>query len=35
MYDAEVNKQIEMAREKRGEGDLNKLFQSGETWTVT
>ena len=33
-YDVELNRQIESAREKRGEGDLNALFNSGETWTV-
>jgi 2-oxoglutarate ferredoxin oxidoreductase subunit beta len=34
IYDVELNKQIEVAREKRGDGDLNKLFNAGETWTV-
>lgn len=34
-YDVELNRQIEVAREKRGEGDLAKLFNSGETWTVS
>ncbi len=33
-YDFEMNRQIEVAREKRGPGDLQKLFHSGETWTV-
>ncbi|MFV1968032.1 MAG: thiamine pyrophosphate-dependent enzyme [Pirellulaceae bacterium] len=33
-YDVELNRQIEEAREKRGMGDLNQLFRSGETWTV-
>jgi 2-oxoglutarate ferredoxin oxidoreductase subunit beta len=33
-YDVELNRQITTAREKRGEGDLNTLFNSGETWTV-
>jgi 2-oxoglutarate ferredoxin oxidoreductase subunit beta len=33
-YDAELNKQVESAREKKGEGDLNALFNTGETWTV-
>jgi 2-oxoglutarate ferredoxin oxidoreductase subunit beta len=33
-YDEEFNKQIFSAREKRGAGDLGKLFNSGETWTV-
>jgi 2-oxoglutarate ferredoxin oxidoreductase subunit beta len=34
-YDTELNKQIESARQQRGEGDLNKLFNSGDTWLVT
>lgn len=33
-YDEELNKQLESAREKRGAGDLNALFNAGETWTV-
>ena len=33
-YDTEVNRQIDSAREKKGEGDLNALFNAGETWTV-
>ncbi len=33
-YDLELNQQIETARKKVGEGDLNELFSSGETWTV-
>jgi 2-oxoglutarate ferredoxin oxidoreductase subunit beta len=33
-YDVELNRQIELARAKKGEGDLNALFNSGETWTV-
>jgi len=33
-YDVELNRQIEQAREKRGPGDLQNLFASGETWTV-
>jgi 2-oxoglutarate ferredoxin oxidoreductase subunit beta len=33
-YDVELNKQIDVAREKRGPGDLDKLFNAGETWTV-
>ena len=33
-YDVELNKQIEVSRAK-GEGDLAKLFNTGETWTVT
>ncbi|MDP7302092.1 MAG: thiamine pyrophosphate-dependent enzyme, partial [Pirellulaceae bacterium] len=35
LYDVELNRQVAAAREKRGEGDLNKLFNSGETWTVS
>lgn len=34
-YEAEVSKQIADARTKRGEGDLNKLFNSMECWTVS
>lgn len=34
-YDVEVNKQVEAAREKKGPGDLDALFNSGETWTVS
>ena len=33
-YDQELNQQIAEARQKRGEGDMNELFRSGETWTV-
>ena len=34
-YEVELNRQIEMARSKRGNGDLNALFSSGETWVVS
>jgi len=34
-YDAQLNAQMQAAREKRGEGDLTALFHSGETWTVS
>jgi 2-oxoglutarate ferredoxin oxidoreductase subunit beta len=34
VYDAEVERQIAFAREKRGTGDLAKLFTSGDTWVV-
>ena len=34
-YDVELNNQIEQARSKQGEGDLQELFNSGETWTVS
>ncbi len=33
-YDEELNRQIKLAKEKRGPGDLNQLFRSGDTWTV-
>jgi 2-oxoglutarate ferredoxin oxidoreductase subunit beta len=34
-YEVELNRQIEAARSKRGDGDLNALFNSGETWVVS
>ncbi|HJT32518.1 MAG TPA: 2-oxoacid:ferredoxin oxidoreductase subunit beta [Pirellulales bacterium] len=34
MYDALINSQIEEARKSKGEGDLQKLYYSGDTWTV-
>jgi 2-oxoglutarate ferredoxin oxidoreductase subunit beta len=34
-YDVELNRQIELAKSKRGEGDLQALINSGETWMVT
>lgn len=34
-YDQELNNQITRAKEEKGEGDLDKLFNSGETWEVT
>lgn len=34
-YDEEMAAQIAKARQARGEGDLDKLFNSGETWTVS
>ncbi|MEX2026463.1 MAG: 2-oxoacid:ferredoxin oxidoreductase subunit beta [Pirellulaceae bacterium] len=33
-YDVELGKQVDAARAKRGEGDMNALFNSGDTWTV-
>jgi 2-oxoglutarate ferredoxin oxidoreductase subunit beta len=33
-YDALMSKQIEMAIEAEGEGDLRELFLEGDTWTV-
>jgi 2-oxoglutarate ferredoxin oxidoreductase subunit beta len=34
-YDSEVNRQVEGAREKMGEGDLAELIKSRGTWTVS
>ena len=34
-YDDEMNKQLIAAREQKGEGDLDSLFHSGETWEVS
>jgi 2-oxoglutarate ferredoxin oxidoreductase subunit beta len=34
-YDAEMNRQIAEATQKRGPGDLAKLIRSAGTWTVT
>ncbi|MCA9119624.1 MAG: 2-oxoacid:ferredoxin oxidoreductase subunit beta [Planctomycetaceae bacterium] len=34
-YDDELNKQVAAAKAKKGEGSLNALFNSGETWTVS
>ena len=34
-YDEELNKQVDDAREKKGDGDLEKMFNTGDTWTVT
>ncbi len=33
-YDAELNKQIENAVASRGEGDLEQLLNSGDTWSI-
>ena len=33
-YDAQINKQVEETKESKGKGDLAKLFNSGDTWTV-
>jgi len=33
-YEVAMAKQIEDAKAKLGEGDLNKLFQRGDTWRV-
>src|SRR5690606_31966978 len=34
VYDEELNRQLDQAVEKYGRGDLEKLFVTGETWTV-
>ena len=33
-YENEMQRQIEFAKEKRGEGNMTKLLNSGETWTI-
>ena len=33
-YDAAMNKQLEDARAKMGDGDPQKLLRQGDTWTV-
>lgn len=33
-YERELNAQVQAAIEESGEGDLNDLFRSGETWVV-
>lgn len=35
LYDEELNRQIESARQRKGPGDLNALFTSGDTWGVS
>ena len=34
-YDEMINSQVDEARQDRGEGDLSKLFRSGDTWSVS
>ena len=34
-YDELMNAQIVEARKTKGEGDLQKLFNAGDTWTVS
>lgn len=34
-YDDQINAQVEIAKEKKGEGDLDTLFASGDTWEVS
>jgi 2-oxoglutarate ferredoxin oxidoreductase subunit beta len=33
-YDALINEQVEEVRKAKGDGDLEKLFHTGETWTI-
>lgn len=33
-YDASINAQVDSAHEKRGHGDLEAMFASGDTWQV-
>lgn len=33
-YDEEFNRQIELAKSKKGSGDYDELFHSGDTWTI-
>jgi len=35
LYDEQLNEQIETAREKQGPGDLNEVFNAGDTWSVS
>ena len=35
VYDDLMSEQLETARESRGEGDLEGLLHSGDTWTVS
>lgn len=34
-YDDLLNAQITEAKKTKGEGDLQKLFNAGDTWTVS
>ncbi|MEM6690152.1 MAG: 2-oxoacid:ferredoxin oxidoreductase subunit beta [Planctomycetota bacterium] len=33
-YDDQINEQVELARSQKGDGDLDALFRSGDTWVV-
>jgi len=33
-YEAEMNRQIELSKKNHGEGNIEKLLNSGETWTI-
>ena len=34
-YDDQINAQVELAKQQKGEADLDKLFASGDTWVVS
>lgn len=34
IFDVELNDQLQTSRAKKGEGDFNKLYHTGDTWTV-
>ncbi len=34
-YNDQINAQVELAKQKKGEGDLDALFNSGDTWEVS
>ena len=34
-YDVLINEQVESARKERGDGDLDALLRSGDTWSVS
>ena len=34
-YDEQINAQVELAKSKKGEGDLETLFAASDTWTVS
>ncbi|MEC7680412.1 MAG: 2-oxoacid:ferredoxin oxidoreductase subunit beta, partial [Planctomycetota bacterium] len=33
-YDDQINEQVAAAEASKGKGDLNQLFNAGDTWTV-
>ena len=33
-YNEQINEQVELAKQKNGVGDLQKLFSAGDTWQV-
>ncbi len=34
-YETALSEQIDAAKKRHGEGDLNELFNRGDTWTVS